>query len=120
MNNLKKVGRIVFAIPFAIFAMMHFMKAGDMAGMVPAWVPGGVFWVYVIGLALLAAAISIVFEKQTYLASLLLAGLLLIFILTIHLPAIMGGNQMAMGSLLKDMSLAGGALLIASLYKENG
>jgi hypothetical protein len=32
----------------------------------------------------------------------------------------MGGNQMVMGSLLKDMSLAGGALLIASLYKENG
>ncbi len=120
MNNLKNVGRIVFAIPFAVFAMMHFMKAGDMSGMVPAWVPGGVFWVYVIGLALLAAAIGIVFKKQIYLASLLLAGLLFIFVLTIHLPALFGGDQMAMSGLLKDMSLAGGALLIAGLFKENG
>jgi uncharacterized membrane protein YphA (DoxX/SURF4 family) len=123
MNNLKNVGRIVFAVPFAIFGMMHFMMAGKMAGMVPSWVPGGVFWVYVIGLALIAATISLISKKQIYLASLLLAGLLIIFILTIHLPGIMGGDemmkQMAMGGLLKDMSLAGGALLIAGLFKDN-
>ncbi len=119
MNDLKNVGRIIFAIPFAIFGIMHFMKAGDMSSMVPSWVPGGVFWVYVIGLALLAAAISIILKKQIYLASVLLAVLLFVFILTMHLPTIMGGNQMAMGNLLKDMSLAGGALLIAGLFKDN-
>ncbi len=123
MNNLKNVGRIVFAVPFAIFGMMHFMMAGKMAGMVPSWVPGGVFWVYVIGLALIAATISLISKKQIYLASVLLAGLLIIFILTIHLPGIMGADQMmkqmAMSGLLKDMSLAGGALLIAGLFKDN-
>ncbi|NHZ86988.1 MAG: DoxX family protein [Planctomycetia bacterium] len=120
MNNLKNVGQIVFAVPFAIFGIMHFMKASDMSGMVPSWVPGGVFWVYVIGLALLVAAISIVSKKQIYLASVLLAVLLFVFILTIHLPALIGGDQMAMPGLLKDMSLAGGALLIAGLFKDNG
>ncbi len=43
-----------------------------------------------------------------------------VFVMTIHLPAIIGGGQMAMSGFLKDMSLAGGALLIAGLFKDNG
>ena len=120
MNNLKDKGRIVFAIPFTMFGMMHLVMAGNMTGMVPSWVPGGVFWVYVTGLALVAAAVSIISKKQIYLASLLLALLMAVFVMTIHLPAVFGGDQMAMGSMLKDISLAGGALLIAGLFKDNG
>ncbi len=120
MNNLKNVGRIVFAIPFAVFGMMHFMMPTNMAGMVPSWVPGGVFQVYLIGLALITATISLITKKYIHLAALLLAVLMFVFVLTVHLPTLMGGNQMAMGSLLKDMSLAGGALLISGLFKENG
>ena len=120
MNNLKNIGRIMFAVPFGIFGMMHFMMASNMTGMVPSWVPGGVFWVYVTGMALVAAAISIIAKKQIYLASVLLAVLLGVFVMTIHIPALLGGDQMAMGGMLKDISLAGGALLIASLFKDNG
>lgn len=119
MNNLKDKGRIVFAIPFAVFGMMHLVMANNFGGMVPSWVPGGIFWVYITGLALIAAAVSIISKKQIYLASILLAVLLAVFVMTIHIPALLGGNQMAMGSLLKDMSLAGGALLVAGLFKEN-
>ena len=118
MNNLKNVGRIMFAVPFAMFGMMHIMMASNMTGMVPSWVPGGVFWVYVIGLALLAAAISIVSKKHIYLASVLLAILMAVFVMTVHLPALLSGDQMAMGGMLKDISLAGGSLLIAGLFKE--
>ena len=120
MNNLKNIGRIVFAIPFAVFGMMHLMMANDMAGMVPGWVPGGVFWVYLTGLALIAATVSLITKKHIYLASKLLAILLFVFVMTIHLPALLGGDQMAMSSMLKDMSLAGGALLIAGLFKDKG
>jgi hypothetical protein len=35
MNNLKNVGRIMFAVPFAMFGMMHIMMASNMTGMVP-------------------------------------------------------------------------------------
>ena len=118
MNNLKNIGRIIFAVPFAIFGMTHFMAAGDMVGMVPTWVPGGVFWVYVTGLALIAATVSIITKKHIYHASLLLAVLLLVFVFTVHLPSMMDGNHMAMPSIMKDMSLAGGALLIAGLFKD--
>ncbi len=106
-------------MPFAIFGLMHFTNASAMGGMVPSFVPGGVFWVYVTGLALMAAAVSFVIEKHTYLAALLTAVLMLVFVLTIHLPAVIGGNMMSMGSLLKDFGLGGGALLLASFYQED-
>ena len=54
--------RIIYAIPFAIFGLMHFMKGGDMAGMVPSFIPGGIFWVYLVGVALIAAAVAIIIK----------------------------------------------------------
>lgn len=116
------IARILFAIPMLIFGMMHFMNAGMMAGMVP--LPGGIFWVYLTGLGLVGAAISILTQKFTKIACLLLAAMLMIFVLTIHLPGVMSGDpsqmQMAMPNMLKDMALSGAALLLAGIYnKEN-
>lgn len=37
------IARIIFAIPFAIFGIMHLTNADKMAGYVP--IPGGAFWV---------------------------------------------------------------------------
>ena len=109
-----KLGRIIFALPFAVFGILHFMNASAMAGMVP--LPGGVFWVYLTGAAHLAAAISILTGKYARLACLLLGVMLLIFALSIHLPNLLGGDQQSMTNLLKDLALAGGAWAIADTY----
>lgn len=115
---LSKGGRYLFALPFAIFGLFHFLSAGDMAGMVP--LPGAVFWVYLTGVALIAAALSLIIEKKVRLAGFLLGIMLLIFVLSIHLPAVMGeGGDAAMPNLLKDLSLAGAAWFIASTYDED-
>lgn len=91
-----------------------------MAGMIPSWLPGGVFWVYLTGLALIAASVSLLIEKMTRLAMLLLALMLAIFILTLHLPGIFNEATMqaSMSGLLKDMALMGGALGVAGLYES--
>ena len=112
------VARIIFAIPFGIFGLFHFMNAGDMAGYVPSFIPGGVLWVYLTGLGLVLACVSLLIQKQMRLACLLLAGMLGMFVLTIHVPGIIGGNEIAMPSLLKDLGLAGGALTYAGLAKD--
>lgn len=119
MNALTgSAARIIYGLPFAIFGLFHFMNAGQMAGMVPSWIPGGVFWVYVTGLALIAASVSIITQKQMRMATLGLAAMLLIFVLTIHLPAVIGGNQAAMSRLLKDTALMGAALMLAGSAEE--
>ena len=110
----KTVSRYLFAIPFIIFGIFHFMNAGGMAGMVPGWLPGGVFWVYLTGLALIVAPISLFIGKKDKLAMLLLALMLVIFALLVHLP----GGQSSMPNLLKDLSLAGAALTWAGLAKD--
>ncbi len=110
----KTVSRYLFAVPFIIFGIFHFMNAGGMAGMVPGWLPGGVFWVYLTGLALIVAPISLFIGKKDKLAMLLLALMLVIFALLVHLP----GGQASMPSLLKDLSLAGAALTWAGLAKD--
>lgn len=112
-----KIGRYLYALPFGVFGILHFMNAGQMAGMVP--IPGGVFWVYLTGLAMLAACISILIEQKVRLATILLGIMLLIFVLSIHLPAVIGGEmQSSMPNLLKDLALAGGAWIIAGNTEE--
>lgn len=109
MNNLPIAGKYMYAVPMAIFGLFHFMNGNDMAGMVPSFIPGGVFWVYLTGLALIAAAVAIIIGKKAKLATQLLGLMLLLFALLIHLVSVMNGNDMSMPSLLKDMALAGGA-----------
>ena len=119
MDTLTTTGaRVLYAIPMAIFGLFHFMNGEQMAAWVPSFIPGGVFWVYLTGVALLAAAVAILIQKKARLASLLLAVMLLIFVLTVHLPGVLAGNEMSMPGLLKDVALAGAALGFAGTAKD--
>jgi putative oxidoreductase len=114
MNQILSQGllRVIFAIPFAVFGVMHLMAADKMQGMVPSYVPGGVIWVYITGVLLILGAAGFIINRSVRIAAYLLGALMLIFILTIHLPVVMGGDQNGMGSLLKDLSMMASALYI--------
>jgi putative oxidoreductase len=115
MEILIKAGRFLLAIPMAIFGIFHFLGAEGMAKMVP--IPGGAIWVYLTGACLIAAAVAIIMQKKARLAATLLAVLMIVFIALIHGPGVAkggDGGQMAMMSLLKDLAIAGGALVFAS------
>jgi len=114
------VARILYAVPFAVFGLMHFVNGPEMIGIVPAWLPGKTLMVYLTGLALFAAAVAILSGKLAKLASLLLALLLFSFVLFVHLPGIFSPETMqtAVLALLKDLALAGAALLISGTSKS--
>ena len=114
------VARVLYAVPMLLFGIMHFMNANAMTGMVPGFMPAKVFWVYLTGLALVGAGISILTGYKAKLASLLLAVMLGVFVLTIHLPGVMNPDtwQSSMPNLLKDLALAGGALIISGISKK--
>ena len=113
-----RAARMLFALPFGIFGIIHFMMGRDLAGMVPYFIPGDVVWVYLTGAAFLAASVCIVAQIQVKLTSLLLAAMLLILAFTVHLPGVLAENANALPNLLKDISLAGGALFLAGLYAD--
>ena len=122
MNSILGLGKYLFAVPFAVFGIMHLMNADAMAGMAPF---GGSIMVYITGLALIAAAVSIIIGKMDKLATALLGLMLLLFVLLIHAKGLAnaadaGASAMAMSGLLKDLALAGAAWMYsASLAKDN-
>jgi putative oxidoreductase len=118
MNAFLSLGRWLFAIPFAIFGLFHFMNADAMSQMVPNYMPAKLVFVYLTGLGLIAASMSIVSGKFDKLACTLLAIFLLSMVVLMHFNAAMNGTtEMAktwsMTMLLKDISLAGAAMMYA-------
>lgn len=121
MNNttISRIALTVYAIVLLVFGFGHFANGSQMVGMVPSFLPGGIIWVYVAGAGLILAAISFIINKQVRLAAFLLGALLLIIVLTIHLPGMMNGKDemmkmTEMTMLLKDMAMAAAAFYIGS------
>ncbi|NJK86148.1 MAG: DoxX family membrane protein [Bacteroidales bacterium] len=106
-------------MPLIIFGLNHLMNANGMAGAVLQGWPFAVALVYISGLALILAGIAIIINKYARVASLLLALLMLIFILTLHFPGlgIESTKMMAMVNLLKDAAIMGAALTYAGILK---
>ncbi len=98
------------------------MNAEGMAAMIPSWLPAPMFWNFLIGLALVAASVSIVWNKKAKLACLLLTVLLFSYVLFLWIPQLGGADEqqsmMAMSMLLKDFGLMGGALIFAGIAKD--
>lgn len=118
MQTVISLGKYLFAIPLFIFGLMHLMSADQMASMAP----GGAFMVYFTGLCLLAGSVSVMMGKYDKLASVLIALLLLLFLIP-HVQGMMnatdeGTKAMQMINILKNISMAGGALAYAALAKD--
>jgi uncharacterized membrane protein len=119
MNILAQSGKILFAIPIFIFGVFHFINTQSLENVVPVFLPGQTLWVYLTGAALVAAGLSIAFNFRIELVCNLLAAMLILFVLLIHLPAAMKGDQAGMTSALKDTALAGGALIIGRFFHNS-
>ncbi|MBS1903601.1 MAG: DoxX family protein [Bacteroidetes bacterium] len=111
------VARVLFAIPFLVFGINHFIKADMLAGMVPSFAPGGILWVYLTGIILVLGALTFISGKFANYGGYAIAGFLIITVLTVQIPGLSNPQtaMMAFTGMLKDTGLAGGALLLAGL-----
>lgn len=92
-----------------------------MAGMVPHWIPWHVFWVYFVGLALIAAALSFTFRKCLRWSAPLLLTLFVIFVFTMDLPGTMEQvhNRIDWVLLCRETAFGAGAMaLTGALYGQ--
>ena len=120
--NQHIISRIaIFLLSFVMifFGIQHFVHPQNMVTRVPDFLPGGITWVYIVGLEFILAAISFMTNILVRTAAYLLALMLLIFVFTIHLPQYLDTadndyKQATMVNLLKDLALAAFALYIAS------
>lgn len=93
-------------------------EAEVLAGMVPDELPGGgILYVYFTGAVEIICAVSIIARKYDYYAGLVLAGLMILYALLIHMPEA-SNSSMAVGNMLKDLALAGAALVYVGTTKK--
>ncbi len=121
MKNLTTLGRILYALPFIVFGINHFLMMDYYIGMLTSFIPLGAYTIILTGLLMIAVSMSIITKKFVKLSTLILAGLLFIFILTIHIPHLLAGTDRptVLIMLLKDISLMGGSLMIAGIYSAD-
>ena len=63
MKKMTTIGRILFAIPFAIFGINHFLMIDYYLGMLTSFIPLGAYTIILTGIMLIAASISIIIKK---------------------------------------------------------
>ena len=116
---ISRIAIYLLAVVMIVFGIYHFRHPKELLIYIPAFVPGGIIWVYFVGGAFILAALAFITNRLVGLAGYLLAVLLLIFVLTVHLPNYLHSGdhdmrQIALINLLKDTALAAFALYIAS------
>jgi len=121
MKNVNSIGRIFFAIPFVLFGINHFVMYDLFLGMLSSFVPNSVYLIFLTGALLIISGIAIIFNKQVLLFCYILAGLLILFILTIHIPSMIQSEgidaKLSFFAFLKDIGLLGGVMMIISSYQ---
>jgi putative oxidoreductase len=121
MKNLTSIGRILFAIPFFIFGINHFLMLDYYVGMLTSFIPLGPYTIILTGVVMILTSVSIITRKYVVPSTLILAGLLFLFIATIHIPHLISktNTTATLIALFKDISLLGGSLMIAGMSIEN-
>jgi len=121
VDGLLRFAPVLVAAPLATFSMEHLFDASDIAPLVPAWMPFHVFWTYLVGVALLAAAVSFVARRSMRWSAPSLAVLFVVLILTIHVPNTLAqrSSRIIWTVLLRDSLFgAGVGVLAATLWSR--
>src|SRR5207244_2795163 len=115
VDKVMPFGRMFFAIPMAVFGSEHFTVTANIATLVPRWIPAHTFWVYLVGVAFLCAALSITVLIKARLAAALVGMTLLIFLCVMDLPGTLAhpANRFFWALALRQLAFSGVAFAFA-------
>ncbi|HRP58178.1 hypothetical protein [Agriterribacter sp.] len=121
--TISRIAIWLLAVVMIIFGIMHFTNPTGMLNYVPLYLPRGIVWVYLVGIAFILAAMAFISNRYVSLAGYLLAVLLIAFVVLIHIPNHLNSGtpelrQAALVNALKDTAIAGFAMYIASIAKH--
>jgi uncharacterized membrane protein len=111
-------GPTCFAAPLALFGAEHLVSSQSIIQAVPPWMPWRIFWVYFVGLALIAAAVSIVLSRSVRLSATLLSVMFFLFVAMIHAPRVVANpaDRISWAVLLRDITFGAGAWALAAAW----
>jgi len=109
------IGRIVFASALCIFGGLHYVYAGFVAGLIPAWMPARCALPYLTGSAFLAAAAGLLLDVQARTAASWLGIMFASWAVLVHVPRVAAGLRSAheWTGLIFALAMWGAAWLLA-------
>jgi uncharacterized membrane protein len=116
LDKIVCLGPAFYAAPLAVFGAEHLTASRGIAAMVPNWMPWHLFWALFVGVALIAAALSIAVRRVAGLASALLGIMFFCFVVMLDVPSLAAtpGDRFAQALTLRELSFSGGAFALAS------
>lgn len=115
IDKVVALTHLCFAIPLAAFGAEH-LSGGIPLTMVPSYMPWRMFWLYFVGVALIAASLSIATKIQVRWSGLLTGIMMFLFVTMLHLPgAIRGGGRIPWTIVLRELSFGGGCWVLAGI-----
>jgi len=124
LDKIVALSNLCFAIPLAVFGAEHFSAAGGISQIVPKFMPWPLFWTYFVGVALIAASLSIATKIQVRWSGLLFGCMMFLFVAMMDLPGTLADphNRINWVLLLRELSFGAGGWLLAAgaLARKDG
>lgn len=116
---ISRLAIYLLSVVLIAFGIFHFLYPRDLLVYVPLSLVGGIKWAYIVGGAFILVGLSFLTNQFVKVTSYILVVMLLIFILTIHVPNYNHAGdkemrQLALINILKDSAIMGFALHIAA------
>ena len=86
LERVMPAGALFLPVTVIVFGIAHFVYRDFVATLVPAWIPGHIFWTYFAGVALIAAGAGMLLRIQGRLAAILLGVMIFLWLLILHIP----------------------------------
>jgi uncharacterized membrane protein len=97
-NRILPLGKFPLAVMVTVFGIDHFVYVDFVSSLVPAWIPGHIFWTYFAGAALIASGVGIILNIKARLAATLLGAMMFTWVLILHIPRAVADPSGAMGN----------------------
>lgn len=115
LGKLIPLGRFFLAAFLILAGILHFIYVEFVAGLVPAWIPGHLFWSYFSGVALIAGGLGIIVPMTARLAASLTAMMIFLWLVSLHIPRALADlhNANETTAVFEAMAMTGAAILVA-------
>jgi len=123
LHKIVALSNLCFAIPLAVFGALHLSGVEFVLPVVPSYMPWRLFWAYFVGVALLAASLSIATKVQVRWSGLLFGIMMLLFVVTLDTRGALAHprDRFVWTYVLRESSFAGGGSVLAgNALREQG